>query len=456
MRTCAGAAGNNIPGNTVFDGYVSSSGATYAEGTNRPLLLDAQGHLQVDVNDIVTVATTYADDSQLDAFQRLRVSEPVTLFDSKQLVDNQPLFWDDQITSGSGATSTYNTNKASSTLAVSNLAAGTRVRQTFERYNYQPGKSQYIALTGVMGTGHTGITKRLGYFDGYNGLFFQQDSTGIAVVIRSNTSGTPVDTVTYQAAWNQDKLNGTGKSGLTLDLTKAQIFTIDMQWLGVGRVRFGFVINGVTEHCHIIYNANINSLVYMSMPNLPLRYEISNNGTGPADSLVQICSTVISEGGRTQTGPVLSADMGATELITGNNTNLFPLMALRLKTTYQMAMIDLDNFATTCTSGATYRYTLLLNPTIVGTALSFSDITNSALQLATPANTTTVTGGTQIVSGYLMSSASSQSTVVANIPGDLRIGSNIAGVSDILVLAVQRITGTTEHFFASIAWREQL
>lgn len=41
-----------------------------------------------------------------------------------------------------------------------------RVRQTFKRFNYQPGKSQLIIRTEILGVSNTGITKRLGLFDG--------------------------------------------------------------------------------------------------------------------------------------------------------------------------------------------------------------------------------------------------------------------------------------------------
>ena len=107
-----------------------------------------------------------------DAFQRVRMSSPVTVFDSKTLSDNLPLIYDDQQTSGSGTTSTFSANRASVTLAVSASTAGTRVRQTFQRFNYQPGKSQLVLITGIIGTGSSGITKRFGLFDDSNGLFF--------------------------------------------------------------------------------------------------------------------------------------------------------------------------------------------------------------------------------------------------------------------------------------------
>ena len=82
---------------------------------------------------------TSFNQNTLDAFGRSRVSEPYTVFDSKQLGSNQSLFWDDQETSGSGTSSDYSEDTSSTTLTVSATTAGTRVRQTFQRFNYQPG-----------------------------------------------------------------------------------------------------------------------------------------------------------------------------------------------------------------------------------------------------------------------------------------------------------------------------
>jgi len=406
------------------------------------------------------VQMTFGDDANTDAFQRLRISSPQTLFDCKQLVDNQPLFFDDQQTSGSGTTSTFVANQSMTKMSVSNLTAGTRVRQSFERFNYQPGKSIACFFTGVLGSKNTGIKKRIGYFDGYNGLFFELNATDLRVVIRTNTSGSPVDGYTTQANWNFDKLDGYGPSGLVLDITKTQIFFIDFQWLGVGRVRFGFNMNGMFVHVHEIDNANATlAMPYMSIPNLPARYEISNDGTGPIDSLYHICVSIESEGGLEPTGLLLSAD-GYAGLTTNANTLIYPLLVIRLKAAYQMATVDPNNFSVMCSTDAGFRMVLLLNPTITGTSISYTDITNSALQQATPTNGTTVSGGTLIYSTFgwgATGAGNSQAPVLrVDLKSNLRIGSSIAGASDILVLGVQSLAGGAMTFYGSISWIEKV
>ena len=219
-----------------------------------------------------------------DAFARGRVSEPYTLWDSKQLGDNRALFWDDVQVSGGGTTSVYSSAKSSTVIGVAASTAGVRVRQTKQRFNYQPGKSHSVAVTGTMGAGAAGITRRVGYFDANDGIFFELNPTGLFLGLRSSTSGSPVDTLIPQAAWDLP-LNQPRVNSYQIDTTKSQIFTFDMEWLGVGTVRYAFFIDGIPIYVHAINNSNNKAGVYMRTPNLPIRYEIVNDGTGGAAEL---------------------------------------------------------------------------------------------------------------------------------------------------------------------------
>jgi hypothetical protein len=396
-----------------------------------------------------------SDNGTFDSFYRQRFTQPETIFDSKQLVDKQPLFWDDQLISGSGGASTYNTNQASTTLSVAASTAAVRVRQTFRRFNYQPLKSQIFAQTGIFGVAETGINRKAGLFDEKNGIFFDQQSTGMGVTIRSFTSGSAVDTRVAQASWNIDKMDGTGASGINLDYTKTLIWFADFEWLGVGSIRFGFFVNGRPYYVHKVNNSNISTLVYMSTPNLPLRYEIENTGTGGAVGFTHICSSVVSEGGLKDTGFPFGIDRGATALQTNNNTSFYPVLGLRLKSTHLGSFIKLLDLSISCSSTAAYNYVLLLNPTIVGTALTWTDITNSSCQeMNTSTSATTVTNGTKILS-KTANEGNQGGANEGTLRSDFALGSTIAGVSDIIILAVQRVTGTTESFFASINFKDQ-
>lgn len=394
-----------------------------------------------------------------DAFGRQRVSNPASLFDTKLIADAQPLIWDDAETSGGSTSSAHQTGKAAVKMSVGATTAGTRVRQTFQRFAYQPGKSQLVYMTTVVGTAATGITRRVGLFDDSDGVFLEQTSSGLAFVVRSSTSGSPVDTRVEQSAWEYaSQADDTAQDqwvGHSVDASKAQIVAFDLEWLGVGTVRCGFVINGTLYWAHRFHHANSVTLPYTSNPNLPLRYEIVNDGTGAASDLWAICGTVISEGGSDTAGQRFTVDRGTTGLTTLDDGDLYPLLAIRLRSGYKFANVVPESVSITCNSTSFYRWALLLNPTVAGTALSYSTVANTAIEAATGAdNATKVSGGTLLLSGYAEDTIQSGVSVSAAV-GDIALGSSIAGTSDQLVLAVQRITGTTETFFGTLTWREQ-
>ena len=409
----------------------------------------------VDINGTPTITF---DTPFVDAFGRLRTSHPTTIFDSKMTVDNGAIFWDDQQTSGAGTTSVHSVNGANVTMSVGNLTAGTRVRQTRRWFNYQPGKSQQVFLTGVLGKPATGITRRIGLFNALNGVFFESRSTGTGVVVRTNVSGSPTDTFIAQTFWNYDKMTGGGVSGINLDFAKAQIFFIDFEWLGEGTIAFGFFVNRKRYYCHFFHVANVFSVVSFSNPNLPLRYEISNSGTGAADSLIQVCSTVQSEGGHENTGFQFGINRDVNALTTGNNANLYPLLGIRLRSGYLSSQVKPLDFSIICNSTATFNWYFILNPTITGTALVWTDVTNSSCQaMTTSTNGTTATAGTGTIvkSGTMIASGAADSSNNIASANDLFLGSSIAGVSDELYLVVQRTTTAAETFFAALNFLDQ-
>ena len=385
-----------------------------------------------------------------DAFFRQRVSNPQTIFDSKQLADNQPLFWDDGEVSGGGTATLYNSNQASTTISVTADTAGRRVRQTRRWLNYQPGKSQNVIMTAVM-SGNA--TKRLGQFNDGNGVFFGHDTT-FHVGVRTSATGSPVDTLIPQSEWNIDTMDGTGNSGITLDATKTNIYFIDYEWLGVGTIRYGVFYNGTPYYVHAIHNANINTVVYMSTPNLPLRYEVANDGTNTASSLTHICTTVITEGGRQQSGIERGISVGVTPLTTLNDADTYPMIIIRLKSTYLGSLVRFIDFAALCTSTSEYLISVIVNPTYEGTAPTYVSLTNSAIEYALPTNATKATGGTVLFNQLGSDSAQSRAGISRTFDSDLVIGSSIAGTADTLALCVQRLTGTTETFYAAMNFSE--
>jgi hypothetical protein len=396
------------------------------------------------------------DGAAFDGFGRMRVSEPYTIFDSKQLTGDWNFYaWSEAELSGSGTSSAYIQNRASTFLIVGSGIAGRRVRQTRRYFSYQPGKSHLINMTFVMGHGGNGIIKRAGYFDDNNGIYVEQSGTSIFLCRRSAVSGTIFDERVPQSNWNVDRLDGSTGSSINLDFTKSQILYIDMEWLGVGDVRAGFVINHTEYVAHQFKHSNILDAVYMSSPNLPLRYEIINQGAGASGNIEAICSTVISEGGIQEQGYIRHTDRENNALTTLNNNGIYPLIGMRLKSTHRMASVKMLDFHLLCTSTSNYRYLIIWNPTYIGGTPSWSGIPNSAIDVAsTIPNTITCTIGSGILikSGY----AAQDAAVAVDDVGleTIILGSTASGVPDEIVLAVQRLSNQAETFYGGIGFRE--
>lgn len=393
------------------------------------------GNLRVSINE-------YGDTPAIDAFSRLRTSNPFTIFDSKQLHDKQPLFWDESL--GGSATSTHSTTDANVAMTVTANASDFVIRQTKQRFNYQPGKSQLVFMT-FQGSQTAGLTKRVGLFDGTgtnnltpnNGIFFETDGS---VDWKIAKNGTTTETAS-QSSWNVDKLDGTGASGITIDFDDTQILVIDFEWLGVGRVRVGFVVDGLVYYCHYFNHANNGfSSVYMSTPNLPLRYDIQTDGT-TGGTIDHICSTVISEGGQQKTGILRSADTGSTHVDADAVDTIYAVVGIKLKTSYKDITVIPESFSIISETNDDFRWSVCLNPTIAGT-FTYSDLTNSAVQVATGATANTVSDeGTVLASGYASTETQSASE---NLNTALRIGSTIGGTLDELVLCVTPLSANAD------------
>ena len=333
--------------------------------------------------------------TQLDAFNRLKVSAAYTQFEGMHLyggADPQGYVQ----TVANGGTIAYLPNEASWNLAVTTTSGSLARVQTKEYFTYHPGKSQLIIMTGVLGDQQANTVKRIGYFDANDGIFFVQDGeNGLGVGIRSSTSGTPQDTIIYQADWSADKMDGTGKSGLSVNVANAQIFLMDFQWLGVGTVRFGFEIDGQLYLCHQANHANKLDKVYMKSATLPLRYEIVNTGTAAAPAeLKSICSTVISEGAEQAYGYVYATPNSTPVTVaTGVWT---PVVSVKANTTlngyvnrgtYLIQSLEIFVDGNQPMAFALYENANTTTPTWVSmganTALEY-DLTAATMNVATP------------------------------------------------------------------------
>lgn len=345
----------------------------------------------------------------VDAFGRARGSQPVTLGDYFNRYQINPGFCSSNT---AGSRFDYHANTSSVRLFVKTGSGQKVVRETTRVFAYQPGKSLQLFNTFVMNPAKTGLRQRVGYFNDENGIFIERANSAIRFVIRSNTTGTVTDNYAEQSDWNYDKLDGAGPSKLTLDLDKAQIFFTDVEWLGVGSVRCGFVINGQLIHCHSFHHANIDTDAYMTTAILPVRYEIENIGATTSNSVMkQICTSVISEGGYDLRGRNRSVGTDITTTRDMPTKGVFyPVVAIRLKSNRLDAIVVPKNINLVGVGNSTrIKWRLYQDATIAG-ATWVSVSADSAVEYNSN-NSATMSGGTVLNSGLLSITNQSVSTV---------------------------------------------
>ena len=373
--------------------------------------------------------------NNLDAFGRLRVSNPLTIFDSKSIMSKNSLF--DESTAN-GGTVTYTANKSTVNLNVTEASGSKTIRQSKRVMSYQPGKSLLIFNTFVMNEPIANLKQKVGLFDANNGIFFTADGTTLKIVRRTYTSGAAVDTEISQSSWNGDKLNGTGASGFTLSADKSNILFIDIEWLGVGSVRVGFVINGQLITAHTFNNANSLTTVYMQTANLPIRYEIERTGTLTAGTytLQQICSSCISEGGYSPEG--VQQMIGTTQINAGVNlttaNTYYNIATIRIKSGRPYAVIVPAGTDVLNISNNDFEWGLFVNatPSSAFSYTSFSD--NVEYDLTTVDLTAT---GTRVAGGYMGGKTAPSTIGDGSFAFSYQIGQTISGTSDTLTLGVR-------------------
>jgi hypothetical protein len=351
--------------------------------------------------------TIQAGGTGSDAFGRLRTSSPLTLFDSSHRYKDNGLW---TTATGTGGTTTFDANAGLVTLNTTTASGSSIVRETTKCFSYQPGKSLLVMSTFVMNVAKTNLRQRVGYYGASNGMFLEQDGTTISLVERSSVTGSTVDTKVAKANWNIDPMDGTGPSGYTLDLTKAQIFWMDVEWLGVGTVRLGFVINGEFVHCHSFHHANLITTTYITTASLPLRYEIANTDTTASSStLKQVCSTVISEGGYELRGlqQAIGTTITAPYSLTTAGT-FYPVISLRLKATALDAIVILTAISVLGINSANYLWRVVATATTTGGTWTSAGA-DSAVEYNLTGTATT--GGRILAQGYFSSTSQNHSQI---------------------------------------------
>lgn len=418
--------------------------------------------LTYDIGQSITNSTPFGDNGAVDAFGRLRVSQPQTIFSVKQLFSKREFIFNEVI-NGSGIVQ-FKSGDAG-TLLSTTLSGDYVIRQTKQSFAYQPGKSQQYMFTGIL-SGGDGLDMKYGFFesntsapyDQYTGVYFKNENNVLSINI-GNSTGNASSVYVPQSAWNIDPLNGAGSSGVTLDMTKVQIFTIDYEWLGVGRVRFGFVIDGIIYYCHEVLNSNNIESVYITNPNLPLRAEIRQTGSTPGN-LLHICANVNSEGGVQKQGTLRSVD---TMAYTGINTPVSiavgtecSLLQIALSSTRLQGVISPEIFnILNSDSNIDTRVRLIIDPAHTG-SVSLSSVPNSAVSWGVGGSGIQYLSGGNVISTVLVSK--DNASVISSLQDSFfSLGHNINGTPNILHVFVTPIKsggGGSGLYFASMDWLE--
>lgn len=399
-----------------------------------------------------TLPVSFATGST-DAFGRLRVSSPLTLFDSQhryQINDK----WN-YVTSG-GAATVYDTNGSLVNLNT-NLASGSQVVcETKRVMPYQPGKSLLIYSTFTMTNVQANQRQRVGYFGAQNGIYFEMNGTTANFVLRSYITGSVVETRKSKGTWNVDNLDGTGPSGYNLsNFSNSLIFYTDIEWLGVGDVRVGFVLDGKYVHCHTFKNTPVGgspiSGTYMTTACLPLRYEITNTGTVTASgNLKQICNSVISEAGYEGFSRRYNADLGTNSKRLVDDDVLYPVISLRLASGRLDSVIIPSNLNAIVTSNQDVQYRIVLNPTLVS-GTSWVTHYNGNVQYDTSSLGIVSGTGTNVIGGYINKMGSLDVSSINQF--NFQLGRTINGVSDVFTVAMAAPTANTD-VLADLSWFE--
>lgn len=387
-----------------------------------------------------------------DLFGRLKVSEPLTLFDSTHRYSQDGDF--DDVVIGSGSTVGIITSQSTATLTIGSTEGCSLIRESKRVFSYQPGKSLQVFQTFVLNPPKQNLTQRVGYASSENGIMLELVGSQVNIIKRTAISGVSTTITVPQSQWNQDKLDGTGVSGVTIDFTKAQLMFTEYEWLGVGCARVGFANeNGNFHIAHIFNHANTLDSVYMTTASLPVRYEILNTGNvGSSSTIKQICVSVQSNGGYEKTVAPNVARRESFKVGIGTTSTFTPLVSIKLKPGRDDAIVIPNqlNVIVSSQQESAWEVVLLKNTTLTGAAFTSSDSPNVDYDTSA----TGASGGIIFRNDYITSA--NKAFVALNMEEkynfDLQLGRTQSKVSDIYTLAIKKLSGADGNIIGSLSF----
>lgn len=383
-----------------------------------------------------------------DAFGRLRVSNPFTIFDSSNRYTPSEKF----ATYTDVSSNISLNNDSSLSMTVGAYSTSVAVRETKTVFTYQPGKSLLIMCSFTMNEPRSNLIQRVGYFSPNDGIFLEASGTIINFVKRAQG----IDTKISQSNWNGTRLLGESPDLITLDLSKSQIFWCDIEWLGVGSVRCGFIINGKFYICHTFHHANFITGTYMTTACLPIRYEILNTQNLPGGTLKQICSSVISEGGYDAVSTIKHIGTDNFTKTIGTNNVFIPFVTIKLRSDRLDANVLLTQLSIGNTvTNALLQYKIILNATITGATFINYDLSSNVMY---DISATAVSGGYIMNSGFFNQSNTIELASIKDF--NLQLGKTLTSYNtysaDTVTVAISCLQGNNPVVGALIGWYEPI
>lgn len=366
----------------------------------------------------------------------------ITIGDYKQLNGKDGLLFN-EVVNGT-ATSVHESANGGVKMTV-NANGDYVIRESKATHNYTSGNPQEIELTTIDLTPVSGVVKRFGYISrstvapytaNLDGFCFETDNTTIYAKVYKN--GTAIFSEA-RASWD-DPLDGTGKSGLTLNLANFHAVYIDFLYLGGTCARFGFVVGNEVIIAHTFKNANFLNSTFVSSPNQPLCWEIRS--TGGVGSMYHICGKVASQGDVDNVGINLAYSNG-TSFINANTAGT-KYALIGVKPTNRNSTVQVAKFGAMALTSDKCLIEVIINPTVAGT-FTYNAITNTGYSIAygdsagNPSSNT-VTGGVPIAAAYITGGGEG----VADLQNLLKLGRTIVGVYDSAVLCVTPLTANLD------------
>jgi hypothetical protein len=391
----------------------------------------------------------------IDAFGRARTSQPFTLFDSNYRYSDNGDF---ATSNSAGGSIQFNSDSSTLSIIVDGSTENSEViRETYKVFSYQPGKSLLILNSFTFNKPTEGIRQRIGYYTSENGVYLECDGDDLNFVIRSKVSGSVIENRVSQTQWTIDKLDGNGPSKYTIDPEKSQLSFFDIEWLGVGSVRAGFIIDGKFIHCHTFHHANLVVGPYMTTASLPIRMEIKNaSGSSGTYTFKHVCSTVISEGGYQLNGKPFGVGtlvQSPKDMPTAGT--YVPIISIRLKSTRLDSIVLPKNISLLgIGNNARIGYRLLNGSSLQLTGASWNSVDNFS-NVEYDISATALSGGVTLMQGYGVSTnQSSQAISLMQTDFKFQLQRNsFTSEAHIFTLAA---TGATngDDVVAAIEWEE--